>query len=152
MVRIWGWLIVRAGCWKLLLWQYFVLHRMPFHNTIISTPPQTWIMLHSGEILTVWQMMFYNWVTSSLVCCFMHGWSGLDTRKEKWSWYVKSLCVALKPVQAFSTAAISEQYKSESPCYQLFKIPSDLDFLKQFTIMVKDSTFLLFRKFQECRL
>lgn len=68
VVGIWGWLIVRAGCWKWLLWQYFVLHQMPFHNTISSTPPQTWIMLCSGEILTVCQMMFYiSYLQSSLL-------------------------------------------------------------------------------------
>lgn len=83
VVGIWGWLIVRAGCWKLLLWQYFVLHRMPFHNVISSTPPQTCIMVHSGEILTACQMMFHNWVTSSLVCCFMHSWTGQKEREMK---------------------------------------------------------------------
>lgn len=83
VVRICGWLIVRAGCWKLVLWQHFVLRRMPFHNIIISTPPQTWMMLHSGELLTVCQMMSYNWVTSSLVCCFMHCWVGQDERERK---------------------------------------------------------------------
>lgn len=120
---------------------------MPFHNTTSSTPPPTWIMLCSGEILTVCQMMFYiSYLQSSLLLHAQLDWT------EVGIWKVCSSTVALKPVQAFSTAAISEQYKSESPHYQLFKIPSDLDFLKQFTIMVKDSTLLLFRKFEECRL
>lgn len=83
----------------------------------------------------------------------MHSWTGQKEREMKLvSEESVAALWALKPVQAFSTAAISEQYKSEPPHYQLFKIPSDVDFLKQFTIMVKDSTFLFFRKFEECRL
>lgn len=100
-----------------------------------------------------------QWVTSSVVCVSCT--AELDRRKMK-ERKIKLVCKQPVAVQWHENQCKSSPllpFLSNAnliSSLQLFKIPPDLElrdslFLKEFTIMVQDTMFLLLRKFQECR-
>lgn len=96
VVGIWGWLIVRAGCWKLLLWQYFVLHRMPFHNVISSTLPQTYYAPFRRDLNSLSNdLLQLSYLQPSLLLHAELDWTE-GKRNEVGIWEVCSSAVGIK--------------------------------------------------------